>query len=111
MKWRRGPVDDPVVERLDEALTDARTKLNQVILAGHIPEESLRMLIEVRQDLVFLARANEKDRHGLHERIDELEKSKVDKNPNTVWMYRTTISASIAAVIGLLVWLVQGGPG
>lgn len=104
------PVEDPVVERLDEALTDARVKINQVILAGRIPEESLRMLIEVRQDLVFLARANTNEAELLRDKLAELDRKKLDKNPNAVWLYRSIVGTGIAAVFGLLIWLVQGGP-
>lgn len=103
-------MNDPVIERLDEALADARQKVQHVILAGDIPEESLRMLIEVRQDLVFMSREALNHRVELHDRIDELETKKVDKNPNTVWLYRTMIGTALATVAGLLAWLVQGGP-
>lgn len=102
-------MNDPVVARLDEALSDARSKLHHVILSGGIPEESLRMLIEVRQDLVFMSREAQSHRLELHERIDELEEKKVDKNPNAVWLYRTLIGAALATGFGLLAWLVQGG--
>lgn len=103
-------MNDPVIERLDEALADARQKVQHVILAGDIPEESLRMLIEVRQDLVFMSREALNHRVELHDRIDELETKKVDKNPHTVWLYRTMIGTALATVAGLLAWLVQGGP-
>lgn len=103
-------MDDPVIARLDEALADARHKVQHVILAGDIPEESLRMLIEVRQDLVFMSREALNHRVELHDRIEELDAKKVDKNPNTVWLYRTLIGTALATVFGLLAWLVQGGP-
>lgn len=102
-------MDDPVIERLDEALADARQHAHQVILAGDIPAESLRMLIEVRQDLVFMSREALSHRIELHNRIDELDEKKVDKNPNTVWLYRTMIGTVLATVFGFLAWLVQGG--
>lgn len=102
-------MSDPVIERLSEALADARSKVTQVIAAGQIPEESLRMLIEVRQDLVFMAREAEEDHRLLNTRIDELERGKVDKNPNSVWMYRAFVGTFITSAFGLLVWLVQGG--
>ena len=101
--------DDPAVERLDEALSDARRKVNQVISRGDVPEESLRMLIEVRQDLVFMARESAKNRHILHERINDLDDRKVDKNPNTVWMYRAILGGLVTSVFALIVWLIQGG--
>ena len=103
-------MNDPVIARLDEALADARHKVSEVINAGEIPEESLRMLIEVRQDLVFMSREALNHRVELHDRIDELETKKVDKNPNTVWLYRTMIGTVLATVAGLLAWLIQGGP-
>lgn len=102
---------DPVIERLDEALADARAKLTQVIVAGQIPHESMRMLIEVRQDLVFMAREAEEDHKFLNSRIDELERGKVDKNPNTQWMYRAILGTALTSAFGLLVWLIQGGAG
>lgn len=102
-------MSDPVIERLDEALADARAKLTQVIVAGQIPHESMRMLIEVRQDLVFMARETGEERRILNDRIDELERSKVDKNPNAVWMYRAFVGTFLTSAFGLLVWLVQGG--
>lgn len=101
--------DDPVVERLDEALSDARDKVNQVIAAGHIPDESLRLLVEVRQDLVFMAREAARARHVLHERLTDLDNRKVDKNPNTVWTYRTILGGLVTSVFALIVWLIQGG--
>lgn len=103
-------MDDPVVERLDEALADARAKLNRVIASGRIPDESLRMLIEVRQDLVFMARETVKSHKIVNERLEELDEQKVDKNPNTVWLYRTLIATALASAFGLVVWLIQGGP-
>ena len=102
-------MNDPVVARLDEALADARQKLMQVINAGEVPAESLRMLIEVRQDLVFMSREAFVHRVELNDRIEELDAKKVDKNPNTVWLYRTLIGTALATVFGLLAWLVQGG--
>lgn len=102
---------DPVIERLDEALADARSKLSIVIAAGHIPDESLRMLIEVRQDLVFMAREAAEDHKFLNSRIDELERGKVDKNPNAQWMYRAVIGTALTSAFGLLIWLIQGGGG
>ena len=104
-------MSDPVIERLNEALADARSKVTQVILAGQIPEESLRMLIEVRQDLVFMAREAEEDHQLLNTRIDELERGKVDKNPNATWMYRAFVGTFLTSAFGLLVWLIQGGMG
>ena len=104
-------MSDPVIERLDEALADARAKLTQVIVSGQIPHESMRMLIEVRQDLVFMAREAEEDHKFLNSRIDELERGKVDKNPNAVWMYRAFIGTFLTSAFGLIVWLVQGGGG
>jgi hypothetical protein len=104
-------VSDPVIERLDEALADARAKLTQVIVAGQIPHESMRMLIEVRQDLVFMARETGEERRALSARIDELDRTKVDKNPNSVWMYRAFVGTFLTSAFGLLVWLVQGGGG
>ena len=102
-------MNDPVVARLDEALADARQKLMQVISAGEIPAESLRMLVEVRQDLVFMSREVLTHRIEIHDRIDELDAKKVDKNPNTIWLYRTMIGTALATVFGFLAWLVQGG--
>ena len=104
-------MSDPVIERLDEALADARAKLTQVIVAGQIPHESMRMLIEVRQDLVFMARETGEDRRELSARIDELDRTKVDKNPNNVWMYRAITGTFITTVFGILAWLIQGGGG
>jgi flagellar biosynthesis protein FliP len=102
-------VSDPVIERLDEALADARAKLTQVIVAGQIPHESMRMLIEVRQDLVFMARETGEERRALSARIEELDRNKVDKNPNATWMYRAFIGTALTSAFGLLVWLLQGG--
>lgn len=104
-------MNDPVIERLDEALADARAKLTQVIVAGQIPHESMRMLIEVRQDLVFMAREAEADHRQLNSRIDDLERGKVDKNPNTVWLYRTFAATALTTAFGFILWLVQGGGG
>lgn len=104
-------MDDPVIERLDEALRDARFKLNKALSSGQIPDEQLRMLIEVRQDLVFMARESLRMRQAFHERLDELDEAKVDKNPNAVWLYRTMIGGAVASAFGLLLWLVQGGGG
>ena len=101
--------NDPAVERLDEALSDARRKVNQIISRGDVPEESLRLLVEIRQDLVFMARESAKNRLAFNERLDELDGRKVDKNPNTVWTYRAILGGLITSVFGLVVWLIQGG--
>jgi hypothetical protein len=104
-------VSDPVIERLDEALADARAKLTQVIVAGQIPHESMRMLVEVRQDLVFMARETGEEHRALTARLEELDRTKVDKNPNAVWMYRALVGTGLTSAFGLLVWLIQGGGG
>jgi hypothetical protein len=103
------PEEDPVVERLDEALADARHKVSQVIIRGDMPEESLRLLVEIRQDLVFMARESAKNRRAFHERLEELDAKKVDKNPNVVWLYRVVLGGLVTSVFGLIVWLIQGG--
>lgn len=110
-RYRGSEVSDPVIERLDEALADARAKLTQVIVAGQIPHESMRMLVEVRQDLVFMARETGEDRRELVARIDELDRTKVDKNPNSTWIYRALAGTFITTAFGLLAWLIQGGGG
>jgi hypothetical protein len=103
--------EDPAVERLDEALADARQKVSQVIARGDVPEDSLRLLVEVRQDLVFMARESAKNRHAFHQRLEELDARKVDKNPNAVWLYRVILGGLVTSVFGLIVWLIQGGQG
>lgn len=103
-----GP-EDPVVERLDDALTDARYKLNRVIDSGLSDQaESMRMLIAVREDLIFMARQRNIEEARIHGRIDSLEEKKVDKNPNASKVFWILVTAMASGFVGLVVWLIQG---
>ena len=109
--------EDPVIERLDEALSDARVKLNEVLRSGRVEDaEAIRMLVEVRQDIVFAERQRKIEMRKAHEaimevgkKVEDLDAKKVDKNPNMVWFYRLVIGGVVTSILALIVWLVEGG--
>lgn len=99
---------DPTIARLD----DARDRWQRIVSGGEAnPEEALRELATVRDDLLFIERQRIQQVRTLNERIDQLEEDKVSKNPSAVWTYRLFVGAAVTALFSIIVWLVQQGLG
>lgn len=97
---------DPTIARLD----DARDRWQRIVSSGEAnPAEALRELATVRDDLLFIERQRVQQVLALNERIDELEETKVSKNPSAIWTYRLFVGAAVTALFSIIVWLVQQG--